>query len=337
MLVLGLETSCDETAAAVLKDGDTLLSNVINDQIGIHSKYGGIVPELAGRSHIDRVHRVIEEAVKKAGAQLRDLDLIAVTMGPGLIGSLLVGLNTAKGLSYGLNTPMIGVNHLEGHLLAIFLQKKIQFPFVALIVSGGHTDLYRASDFGQYKLLGRTRDDAAGESFDKVGKMLGLPYPGGPAIERLARKGNGKAHKFPRAYLEKGSLDFSFSGLKTSVRTFLQQREQGNRITLTDEDISAGFQDAVIDVLVDKLISACKKEKISRIVVTGGVAANGALREAVRNAAQSHGFEASFPDRIFCTDNAAMIACAGYHKFVRQKSLSADFKALDAKANLPLE
>ena len=337
MLVLGLETSCDETAAAVLKDGDTLLSNVINDQIGIHSKYGGIVPELAGRSHIDRVHRVIEEAVKEAGVQLRDLDLIAVTMGPGLIGSLLVGLNTAKGLSYGLNTPMIGVNHLEGHLLAIFLQKKIQFPFVALIVSGGHTDLYRASDFGQYKLLGRTRDDAAGESFDKVGKMLGLPYPGGPAIERLARNGNGKAHKFPRAYLEKGSLDFSFSGLKTSVRTFLQQREQGNRITLTDEDISAGFQDAVIDVLVDKLISACKKEKISRIVVTGGVAANGALREAVRNAAQSHGFEASFPDRIFCTDNAAMIACAGYHKFVRQKSLSADFKALDAKANLPLE
>ena len=337
MLVLGLETSCDETAAAVLKDGDTLLSNVINDQIGIHSKYGGIVPELAGRSHIDRVHRVIEEAVKEAGVQLRDLDLIAVTMGPGLIGSLLVGLNTAKGLSYGLNTPMIGVNHLEGHLLAIFLQKKIQFPFVALIVSGGHTDLYRASDFGQYKLLGRTRDHAAGESFDKVGKMLGLPYPGGPAIERLARKGNGKAHKFPRAYLEKGSLDFSFSGLKTSVRTFLQQREQGNRITLTDEDISAGFQDAVIDVLVDKLISACKKEKISRIVVTGGVAANGALREAVRNAAQSHGFEASFPDRIFCTDNAAMIACAGYHKFVRQKSLSADFKALDAKANLPLE
>ncbi len=337
MLVLGLETSCDETAAAVLKDGDTLLSNVINDQIGIHSKYGGIVPELAGRSHIERVHRVIEEAVKKAGAQLRDLDLIAVTMGPGLIGSLLVGLNTAKGLSYGLNIPMIGVNHLEGHLLAIFLQKKIQFPFIALIVSGGHTDLYLAANFGQYKLLGRTRDDAAGESFDKVGKMLGLPYPGGPAIERLARMGNGKAHKFPRAYLEKGSLDFSFSGLKTSVRTFLQQREQGNRITLTDEDISAGFQDAVIDVLVDKLISACKKEKISRIVVTGGVAANGALREAVRNAAQSHGFEASFPDRIFCTDNAAMIACAGYHKFVRQKSLSADFKALDAKANLPLE
>jgi len=337
MLVLGLETSCDETAAAVLKDGNALLSNVINDQIGIHSKYGGIVPELAGRSHIERVHRVIEEAVQEAGAELKDLDLIAVTMGPGLIGSLLVGLNTAKGLSYGLNIPMIGVNHLEGHLLAIFLQKKIQFPFIALIVSGGHTDLYLASDFGHYKLLGRTRDDAAGESFDKVGKMLGLPYPGGPAIEKLAQNGNGKAHKFPRAYLEKGSLDFSFSGLKTSVRTFLQQREQGKHITLTDADIAAGFQEAVVDVLVDKLIAACKKENVSRIVVTGGVAANGPLREAVKTAAQSDGFEASFPDKIFCTDNAAMIACAGYHKFVRDKNLLADFKTLDAKANLPLE
>jgi N6-L-threonylcarbamoyladenine synthase len=337
MLVLGLETSCDETAAAVLKDGDTLLSNIINDQIEIHSEYGGIVPELAGRSHNERVHRVITQAVQEAGVQLRDIDLIAVTMGPGLIGSLLVGLNTAKGLSYGLKTPMIGVNHLEGHLLAIFLQKKIQFPFIALIVSGGHTDLYRVSDFGQYKLLGRTRDDAAGESFDKVGKLLGLPYPGGPAIEKLARKGNGKAHKFPRAYLEKGSLDFSFSGLKTSVRTFLNQREQEGRITLTDEDISAGFQDAVLEVLVNKLISACKRENLSRIVVTGGVASNGALRMAVQKEAQCWGFEASFPDPVFCTDNAAMIACAGYYKFIRDQSSSTDFKELDAKASLSVE
>jgi N6-L-threonylcarbamoyladenine synthase len=336
MLVLGLETSCDETAAAVLKDGDSLLSNVINDQIGVHSKYGGIVPELAGRSHIERVHRVIEEAVQIADVQLRDIDLIAVTMGPGLIGSLLVGLNTAKGLSYGLKIPMIGVNHLEGHLFAIFLQKKIQFPFIALIVSGGHTDLYRVSNFGEYKLLGRTRDDAAGESFDKVGKMLGLPYPGGPGIERLARGGNGKAHKFPRAYLEKGSLDFSFSGLKTSVRTFLEKRKHAANITLTDEDVSAGFQEAVIDVLVDKLISACKKEGLTRIVVTGGVASNGALRESVKKAAQVNGFDASFPDPIFCTDNAAMIACAGHHKFALDKNLSADLKALDAKSNLAL-
>ena len=252
MLVLGLETSCDETAAAVLKDGDTILSNIINDQIDIHSEYGGIVPELAGRSHNERVHRVIKESLQKADLHLRDIDLIAVTMGPGLIGSLLVGLNTAKGLSYGLRKPMIGVNHLEGHILAIYLQKKVKFPFIALVVSGGHTELYRVSGFGQYKLLGRTRDDAAGESFDKVGKMLGLPYPGGPAIEKLARNGNGNSHKFPRAYLEKGSLDFSFSGLKTSVRTFLNHRQQDSSITVTDEDISACFQDAVLEVLVDK-------------------------------------------------------------------------------------
>ena len=334
MLVLGLETSCDETAAAVLKDGETLLSNIINDQIDIHSEYGGIVPELAGRSHNERVHRVIIQAVQKAGVELRDIDLIAVTMGPGLIGSLLVGLNTAKGLSYGLKKPMIGVNHLEGHVLAIFLQKKVEFPFIALVVSGGHTELYRVSGFGQYKLLGKTRDDAAGECFDKVGKMLGLPYPGGPAIEKLARKGNGNAHKFPRAYLEKGSLDFSFSGLKTSIRTFLNQRRQHSSITLTDEDISAGFQDAVLDVLVGKLISACKREKLSRIVVTGGVASNGALREAVKKEAQCWGFEASFPDPKFCTDNAAMIACAGYYKFVGDQNSSADFKILDAKASL---
>jgi N6-L-threonylcarbamoyladenine synthase len=337
MLVLGLETSCDETAAAVLKDGDTLLSNIINDQIDIHSEYGGIVPELAGRSHNERVHRVIKEAVSVAGVLLKDIDLIAVTMGPGLIGSLLVGLNTAKGLSYGLKTPMIGVNHLEGHILAIFLQKKIEFPFIALVVSGGHTDLYRVSSFGQYKLLGRTRDDAAGESFDKVGKMLGLPYPGGPAIEKLARNGNGKSHKFPRAYLEKGSLDFSFSGLKTSVRTFLIQRENDIRITLTDEDIAASFQGAVLDVLVDKLVSACKREKLSRIVVTGGVASNSALREAVKKEAECWGFEASFPDPIYCTDNAAMIACAGYYKFGRGVSSSTDFKELDAKASLSIE
>ena len=337
MLVLGLETSCDETAAAVLKDGDTILSNIINDQIDIHSEYGGIVPELAGRSHNERVHRVINESLQKADLHLRDIDLIAVTMGPGLIGSLLVGLNTAKGLSYGLRKPMIGVNHLEGHILAIYLQKKVKFPFIALVVSGGHTELYRVSGFGQYKLLGRTRDDAAGESFDKVGKMLGLPYPGGPAIEKLARNGNGNSHKFPRAYLEKGSLDFSFSGLKTSVRTFLNHRQQDSSITVTDEDISACFQDAVLEVLVDKLISACKREKLSRIVVTGGVASNGALREAVKKEAQCWGFQSFFPDPIFCTDNAAMIACAGYYKFVRDPSSSSFFKELDAKASLTIE
>ena len=229
-------------------------------------------------------------------------------MGPGLIGSLLVGLNTAKGLSYGLNTPMIGVNHLEGHLLAIFLQKKMQFPFIALIVSGGHTDMYRASDFGQYKLLGRTRDDAAGESFDKVGKMLGLPYPGGPAIEKLAQNGNGKAHKFPRAYLEKGSLDFSFSGLKTAVMLTIQSEQKKGLNKKIKANIAASFQRAVIDTLVAKTINVAKIENINRIVIAGGVGANLLLRHELEYHFDG---EIHFPKVELCTDNGVMIAVAG--------------------------
>ena len=232
MLILGLETSCDDTAAAVLKDGNDILSNVINDQTNIHSKFGGIVPELAGRSHVEQLHRVISQSLQLAQVELQDIDLITVTTGPGLIGSLLVGVNAAKGISYGLGIPLIGVNHLEGHLLAIFLQKNVEFPFISLVVSGGHTDLYRVDNFGKYKILGRTRDDAAGESFDKVAKMLGYKYPGGPKIEKIAKDGNSKAHKFPRAYLGKSSLDFSFSGLKTSVKTIIQNREDGKNINL---------------------------------------------------------------------------------------------------------
>ena len=278
MLVLGLETSCDDTAAAVLHDGKELLSNIINDQTSVHSKYGGIVPELAGRSHIDQIHKVILQSLKSAQVELRDIDLIAVTVGPGLIGSLLVGMNAAKGIAYGLGIPLIGVNHLEGHLLAIFLQNKIEFPFISLVVSGGHTDIYRVNNFGQYKILGRTRDDAAGESFDKVAKMLGQKYPGGPIIEKMAKDGNSEAHKFPRAYLEKGSLDFSFSGLKTSVKTFINKRKTYKQGDLTDNDIAAGFQDAVVEVLCKKIIMACEKEGLTRVVVTGGVAAYGSLR-----------------------------------------------------------
>ena len=225
MLVLGLETSCDDTAAAVLQDGKRLLANVINDQSRVHSKFGGIVPELAGRSHVDQLQKVIRQCLESAQVELNQIDLISVTIGPGLIGSLLVGVNAAKGISYGLGIPLIGVNHLEGHLLAIFLQNTIEFPFISLVVSGGHTDLYRVDNFGQYKSLGRTRDDAAGESFDKVAKMLGQKYPGGPVIEKLAKDGNAKFHQFPRAYLEKGSLDFSFSGLKTSVKTYINKNQ----------------------------------------------------------------------------------------------------------------
>ena len=337
MLVLGLETSCDDTAAAVLHDGKELLSNIINDQTSVHSKYGGIVPELAGRSHIDQIHKVILQSLKSAQVELRDIDLIAVTVGPGLIGSLLVGMNAAKGIAYGLGIPLIGVNHLEGHLLAIFLQKKIEFPFISLVVSGGHTDIYRVNNFGQYKILGRTRDDAAGESFDKVAKMLGQKYPGGPIIEKMAMDGNSEAHKFPRAYLEKGSLDFSFSGLKTSVKTYINKRQTYKQGDLTDNDIAAGFQDAVVEVLCKKIIMACEKEGLTRVVVTGGVAANGSLRKAVESVCDRSGFKSWFPAPVFCTDNAAMIACAGYHKFNSFPELKADLLNLDASASLVID
>ena len=336
MLVLGIETSCDETAAAVLRDGTELLSSIVSDQIKIHSKYGGIVPELAGRSHIECIHPVIEQAIEGAGVTLKDIDLIAATMGPGLVASLLVGLNTAKGIAYALKTPLVGINHLEGHLLAIFLQEPVEFPFVALAVSGGHTDLYRVDGFGKYRILGRTRDDAAGESFDKVAKMLKLGYPGGPVIEAKARSGDPNSHRFPRALLENGSLDFSFSGLKTSVRNLLAKREVGERVDISDADISAGFQEAVIDVLVTKLMHACEQEELKRIVVTGGVAANGALRERVTLAGKERGMKTYFPKPVYCTDNAAMIACAGYYRCRDNPPAKENPLSLDASASLSL-
>jgi len=285
MLVLGIETSCDETAAAVLENGTHLRSNVIASQDEIHSQFGGIVPELAGRSHVERIHHIIETALKEAGVTLNDIDLIAATAGPGLVVSLLVGLNTAKALAYSLDIPIMGINHLEGHVLAIFLQEEVPFPFLALIVSGGHTDLCRVDGFGRYLNLGRTRDDAAGESFDKVAKMLGLGFPGGPLIEKKARQGNSEAYKFPRAWLEKDSLDFSFSGLKTAVRNTLSKHQNGS--SLIDEDIAAGFQEAVVEVLVRKSLTACRQESLKRIVVTGGVAANGYLRDCMTAAAKN--------------------------------------------------
>ena len=337
MLVLGIETSCDDTAAAVLQDGKKLLSNIINDQTRVHSKFGGIVPELAGRSHVDQLQKVIRQSLETAQVQLRQIDLISVTTGPGLIGSLLVGVNAAKGISYGLGIPLIGMNHLEGHLLAIFLQNQIDFPFISLVVSGGHTDLYRVDNFGQYTNLGRTRDDAAGESFDKVAKMLGQKYPGGPVIEKLAKDGNANSHQFPRAYLEKGSLDFSFSGLKTSVRTYINKKQIENDGNFLINDIAAGFQEAVVEVLSKKIITACENEGIARVVVTGGVAANGALRKAVTSECKKSGFKSWFPDPVFCTDNAAMIACAGYHKYNVSPESKSDLFNFDATASLYLD
>lgn len=337
MLVLGIETSCDETAAAVLKDGNEILSNVISDQIQIHNQYGGVVPELAGRSHIERIHLVITQSLQEAGVTLEEIDLIAVTKGPGLVGALLVGLNTAKGIAYASKKPLIGINHLEGHLLSIFLQEQVLFPYLALGVSGGHTDLYRVNGFGKYRLLGRTRDDAAGECFDKVAKMMTLGYPGGPVIEKLARLGNRKAFKFPRAFLGNGSLDFSFSGLKTAVRNFLEKRRKGEGPQLSDADVAASFQEAVVDVLVKKILLACDQNDLERVVVTGGVASNGALREAVKSACEERGMQSYFPKPVYCTDNAAMIACAGYHRYTNGDQAQNGSLHLDARATLPLD
>jgi N6-L-threonylcarbamoyladenine synthase len=336
MFVLGIESSCDDTSASVLENGSVVLSNVIFDQNSTHNKYGGVVPELAGRCHVESIDGVIKNALSQSKVTLEQINLIAVTVGPGLVSSLLVGLNTAKALAYALHIPLVGVNHLEGHLLAIFLQEKVDFPYVALTVSGGHTDLYRVNGFGDYKILGRTRDDAAGESFDKVSKMLNMGYPGGPYIENTAKLGNALAYRFPRAFLDKDSLDFSFSGLKTSVRNVIAKRESGEIPVLSDSDIAAGFQEAVIDILTAKTVLACKKEKINRIVVTGGVAANNALRNRVVLASNRNGLKCFFPKPKFCTDNAAMIACAGYYKNLKKPMSVNDMLNLDAKASLNL-
>jgi N6-L-threonylcarbamoyladenine synthase len=329
VLILGIDTSCDDTSAAVIENGTTILSNSISNQSEIHKKYGGIVPELASRRHIEMIWPVVDEALKAAGLSCKDLACIAVCHGPGLIGSLLVGCSFAKALCYAKKIPLVAVNHLEGHIFSPFLEMtKPDYPFIALIVSGGHTCLYRVDDFGKYFELGRTRDDAAGEAYDKVSKLLGLGYPGGPVIDYLARDGNPDAIDFPRAYLP-DSLDFSFSGLKTAVLHYVKSEinhsnhpspsrgegKGGGEISELINDISASFQAAVVDVLVRKTEWAIRKERIKRITLSGGVAANSALRQKMLKMAKEKEVEVYMPSVSLCTDNAAMIAAAGYHHF----------------------
>ncbi|HLC15625.1 MAG TPA: tRNA (adenosine(37)-N6)-threonylcarbamoyltransferase complex transferase subunit TsaD [Thermodesulfovibrionia bacterium] len=327
MYILGIDTSCDDTAASVVNEDGRIVSNVVSSQNEIHVKYGGIVPELASRRHIEMIWPVVDEALKGAGIGLDDIAAVAVCQGPGLIGSLLVGVSFAKSLCYVRGIPLIAVNHLEGHILAPFLtEDKPSFPFIALIVSGGHTHLYRADDFGVYKELGRTRDDAAGEAYDKVAKLLGLPYPGGPVIDQQAKSGNPQAIAFPRAYLN-DSLDFSFSGLKTAVLNHVKAHG------LSIADIAASFQAAVIDVLIKKVDRAVKQEKIREVVVSGGVAANSQLREDCAHYGKKNGIRVIFPPRFLCTDNAAMIGVAGLHWFEKKAFASL---ILNPKAYLPL-
>ncbi len=332
MLILGIETSCDDTAAAVLRDSDNLLSSVLSSQDQIHTRFGGVVPELASRKHLEAIVPIVHEALEQAGVTLADIDLIAVTQGPGLIGSLLVGFSYAKALSFVTGIPFVGVDHMAGHLLAVFLEDdKPEFPYIALIVSGGTSSIYLATSHTSFVLLGRTRDDAAGEAFDKVAKLLGLPYPGGPRVSAEARAGNNAAIKFPRAWLgrslsfpgasaigssnlEEDSLDFSFSGLKTSVLNHCNQSRQMD-IPLQIPDICASFQEAIVDVLVEKTLLAARKHNIQTVVLGGGVSANPRLRESMLKRCQQEGKALFIPRPAFCTDNGAMIALAGFYYF----------------------
>lgn len=327
MLVLAIESSCDETAAAVVEDGRTVLSDVVASQIADHAEYGGVVPEIASRKHLEAIVPVIEEALRGAGVALGGIEGIAVTQGPGLAGALLVGIATAKALAYVGGQPIVGVNHIEGHLLAIFLEHSVAFPFIALVVSGGHSHLYLVEGIGRYRTLGQTLDDAAGEAFDKVAKLLGLPYPGGAVIDRLAETGDPAAIKFPRPLLNDGSCNLSFSGLKTSVLTYLQRIPnslEGRGLN----DLCASFQASVCDVLVGKTNAAVSATGVKRVVVAGGVACNRGLRKAMERLADEKGLDLCIPSPALCTDNAAMIAVPGDFYLSRGITGDRDFDAL---------
>jgi N6-L-threonylcarbamoyladenine synthase len=319
MYILAIESSCDESAAAVLENGTNLLSSVVDSQIQVHRPYGGVVPELASRRHIETIFPVVNEALKQASIQLEQLDAIAVTQGPGLVGSLLIGLSFAKALAYVKKLPCLGVNHMTGHLLSIFLGKNHpRFPYIALAASGGHSSIYLVKDPLSHELLGQTRDDAAGEAFDKVAKLLGLGYPGGPIIAERSEKGNPEAVSFPRAWLEPDSLDFSFSGVKTAVVNYVNQAQQ-KKNELNIPDICASFQEAIADVLVEKTLTAARISGVSQIVLAGGVAANQRLRNLMNYRGQKENLSIFLPPKEYCTDNAAMIAVAGYHHFKNRK------------------
>lgn len=314
-ILLAIETSCDETAVALIDENRKLLANIVASQIKIHQKFGGVVPEIASRHHLEQVNRLITLALEEANISLSDLQAITVTYGPGLVGALLVGVSTAKALAYGLNIPLVGINHIEGHIYANWIEHDdIEFPIVCLIVSGGHTALVIMHGHGKYELLGQTQDDAVGEAYDKVARAMGLGYPGGPIIDKLARTGDPEAIKFPRAWLGEDSYDFSFSGVKTSVLNYLNRASlKGEEIK--KEDLAASFQASVVEVLVEKIIKAAKSKGLKAVALAGGVAANSSLRDILKKRCAKEGFRLIYPSLEYCTDNGAMIACAGYFRY----------------------
>lgn len=333
-IILGIESSCDETAASVVKNGREVLSNVINTQIDLHKVYGGVVPEIASRKHIENIDTVIDEALKQADVTFDDIDAIAVTYGPGLVGALLVGVSSAKALSYALNKPLIPVHHIKGHISANFIaHPELEPPFVCLVASGGHSHIVNVKGYTSFEILGRTRDDAAGEAFDKIARVLGLGYPGGPLIDKLAKEGNPQAIAFPRVKMDKDSLDFSFSGVKTAVINYLHKAEQTGT-EVNKADVAASFQDAVTDALCEHTIEGALKVGAKTVALAGGVASNTDLREKMTRMCEKHGINVVYPPPVLCTDNAAMIAASGY--FLYKDGITADLD-LNAIPSLPLE
>ena len=314
-LILAIESSCDETAAAVVRNGREVLSNIISSQIELHTLYGGVVPEIASRKHIEKINQVIEAALAQAGAGLDDIDAIGVTYGPGLVGALLVGVAEAKAIAYAAGKPLIGVHHIEGHIAANFIEHAdLEPPFFCLVVSGGHTHLMRMKGYGEFDIIGRTRDDAAGEAFDKVARAIGLGYPGGPKIDKVAREGSPDAIVFPRAHVEEAPYDFSFSGVKSAVLNYINGCKMKGG-SYSQADVAASFQKAVTDVLVDKAMRAVEEYDVDKLAIAGGVASNSALREAMQAACKKRGVRLYYPSPVYCTDNAAMIGVAAYYEY----------------------
>ena len=328
VLILAIESSCDETAAAVVKNGREVLSNVINTQIAIHTEYGGVVPEIASRKHIENINPVIRKALEDAGVTLDDIDAIGVTYGPGLVGALLVGVAEAKAIAFAKNKPLVGVHHIEGHISANYVEnKELEPPFVALVVSGGHTHLVKVNDYGEYEIVGRTRDDAAGEAFDKVARAIGLGYPGGPKIDKLAKEGNPDAIEFPRAHVDDAPYDFSFSGIKSAVLNYINSAKmQGKEINRAD--VAASFQKAVVDALVSRAVRLAKECGMDKLAIAGGVASNSALRAAVQEECTKNNIRFYSPSPILCTDNAAMIGAAAYYEYIKGVRHGYDLNAI---------